>query len=55
MKSIFMKKVSRKDFLILTGMVLLSLTGIKATLELFDDTPHKKTKDSSFGSGAYGV
>lgn len=55
MKTILHKKISRKDFLILAGMVLLSITGIKGILEIIDDNPTRKGKGTSFGQGAYGL
>ncbi len=50
------KQVTRKEFLMLAAMVLLSITGIKGILEILDDSPHTKNKSgTSFGSGSYGL
>jgi hypothetical protein len=57
-KSISGKEMDRKDFLKYSGLVLLSVVGLKAVVNLLDKTDSRKiSKNESsrgFGGGRYG-
>jgi hypothetical protein len=59
LKNLFQKQMTRKEFLIVSGLALLSITGVFNILkslsnpDSFDPFPEDKQK-KRFGSGKYG-